>query len=221
MKLPCRSIPLLALVVLVAIIIGCATMRTLTPQARLSAAQVAIATWHDASRLSAAMMIDAYGPPDRVEAYRLVWDDQGSCRRLTAWDAGTSNGEGVEDIECTVVYPVPAEKLQALEQLSPQLRVSLNGTELSARSGSQEVDRLMLNLAALVIAGLDPSAARRSYDNALSLQAAGKTPALMATELFRPTPKPNSPWPFRLNLAPGTLQRSPLWRNEPTSDSAP
>jgi hypothetical protein len=215
MKLRCRSPSWLAFAALSGWLIGCATPGAMAPSSRLSAAQAAIGSWPESSRLSAAVLIDEYGPPDRVEAYRLVWNNAGLCRRLPAWPAWSSAGD--EDIECTVAYPVPVEQREALAEFSSRLQVSVDGTELSARSDSEDVNRLTLNLAALIIAGLDPSEARRSYDNALRLRAAGKTSALTANVLFGPTPEPKSPWPFRLDLSPGTLTRNPLWSNEPAS----
>jgi hypothetical protein len=206
-----------AFLVLVGLIIGCATMRASdSPPARLSAAQSAIAGWSESSRLSAMLMIDEYGPPDRSSAERLVWNDKGPYKKLTAWNVPPSAAVAVAgDIETTVSYPVPPERREALEKFSPQVQVSLNGTELSARSDSQEVNRLTLNLAALVIAGLDPAAARHSYANALRLQAAGKSSALVAELLFRPTPQPRPLLPFRLSLSPDPLIRDPLWHSEP------
>jgi hypothetical protein len=161
------------------------------------------------------LMIEEYGPPDRSSAERLVWNDKGPYKKVTAWNVPPAAAAAAGDIETTVAYPVPPEKRQALEQFSSQVQVSLNGTELSARSDSQDVNRLTLNLAALVIAGLDPSAARHSYANALSLQAAGKSSALVAGLVFRPAPQPSLNLPLRLSLTPDPLIRDPLWHSEP------
>jgi hypothetical protein len=174
-------------------------------------------SWSESSQLSAAMLIEEYGPPDRVEDYRLDWNDKGFCKRLTAWNVKPSAGTDAEPIECAVDYPVTLERRGDLAEFSSHLRVSVNGTELSARSDSEDINHLTLNLATLVIGGLDPSVARVSYANTLHLQDAGKVSALTAKVLFQPTLESRSFWPIRLSLAPGMLTHNPLWKNEPSS----
>ena len=191
MKLLSGSCARLACVALVGLIVGCATLLR-TPKARLRAAQSAVASWSGSSRLSAAMMIDKYGPPDRVEAGRLVWNDKALCTELIAWNVEPPAGAGGGDIESTVAYPVPPEKRKALVEFSSLLRVSVNGTELSARSASPNLNFLLLNLAHEVIQGIKTPAQARDF-----LSTAGKTSPYMQGLLFPPDPTKRGPYPVR------------------------
>jgi hypothetical protein len=219
MKHLCRSPARIFFLTLTGLVIGCAAMRPLELQTRRSVAQSTIANWPEFSRLLAARMIDEYGPPDQVDARRLRWVGKDPWRRITIWK--TRPDSRSDSLEETVAYPVPPDKVLALERFSRRLRVSENRTELSARSDSQEINRLTLNLAVLVVEGLDPVAARDAYANTLRLREAGKSSALIAGLLFQPTPKPSVLWPIRLSLSPGTLSRNPLWSNEPASEAHP
>ncbi|MFI5361819.1 MAG: hypothetical protein ACHQ49_07600 [Elusimicrobiota bacterium] len=136
----------------------------------------------DWSNLSSNMMVDKYGPPDRVETLRLVWERRGPWKRIAVWDElGFHSGDrGPNNIEETVAYRVPAVKRDALAEFSGGLYVSPDGEELSARSSSEDRNILLLNLAdAIVQDKTTPEAARLDYLNALKLSEAGKASPLM------------------------------------------
>ena len=197
MKLRCRPPSPFAFMALAGLFIGCGTMSRRTPEARLSAAQSTIASWPGFSGISAAIMIDEYGPPDRIEADRLVWNDKGFCKRLIAWNVKPYAGTGAEDIESIVAYPVPPESRAALAQFSSQLQVAVNGTELSARSTTPNLNFLLLNLAHEVIAGnKTPAQAREFYERTVMLSIAGKTSPLMQGLLSLPESARRGPYPL-------------------------
>jgi hypothetical protein len=134
------------------------------------------------------MMVERYGPPNRVEEDRLVWEDRGPWRRIAVWAEPGSLDDGAagRSIESSIAYPVPADKRKALASFSGALRVSAGGDELSARSASEERNVLMLNLADGIVKGrLSVEDARAGYLRALQLDAAGKSQPAMRRLLFR------------------------------------
>src|ERR1700733_1937300 len=70
----------------------------------------------DWSNVSSNEMVEKYGPPDRVETLRLVWDRRGPWKRISVWDERErfAGDRGMNNIEDTIAYPVPADKRGAL-----------------------------------------------------------------------------------------------------------
>jgi hypothetical protein len=170
---------------------GCRTV--MPPQERQDMAQIVIMDWAEPARLLAADLIDEYGPPDRVESSRLVWNNKHLWKKITVWDdiPGSSPDDGGYILEQTVSYPVPAQKLEDLAAFSGELRVSADGTELSARSISEDRDYLAVNLADEIVQGIKtPEEARQAYDQILRLKQAGKTSAMTQGFNFLPNPLP-------------------------------
>ncbi|MCX5794996.1 MAG: hypothetical protein NTY77_05845 [Elusimicrobia bacterium] len=151
---------------------GCRTGMTSTPRQRADRARAIISDWAEPARLLAAKLLDEYGPPDRLESGRLVWNDQRLWKRISVWDElpGLGPGEGGCLLEETVSYPVPARKRPDLAAFSGDIRVSVDGTELSARSLSEERNALAVDLADEIVKGIKtPDQARRFYDHTLRL----------------------------------------------------
>jgi hypothetical protein len=143
--------------------------------------------------LLAANLIDEYGPPDRVEPSRLVWNNKHLMKRISAWDEipGSRPDAGGYLLEETVSYQVPEPRRQDLASFSDDISVSPDGTELSARSDNEGLNFLALNLADEIIQGVKtPDEARQAYDQTLQLKAAGKTSAFTQGLLFLPSPLP-------------------------------
>jgi hypothetical protein len=133
-------------------------------------------------------IIDKYGPPDRVETVRLVWENKGPWRRICVWDelAFLDDDRPSRNLEQTIAYEVPRDKRAALESFHPGLSVAADGEELSARSESEARNFLMLNLADEIVRGVTTSEdARASYDRTLRLADAGKLSPKMQRLLFR------------------------------------
>ena len=141
----------------------------------------------DWSNISSNMMVEKYGPPDRVETLRLVWEHRAPWKRIAVWDelGFQENDRGPNNIEETIAYPVPAEKRAALASFSRALNVSPDGAELSARSSDEGKNFLMLNLADGIVKGLlSPEDARVSYLQTLQLADSGKSSPAMLGLLF-------------------------------------
>lgn len=142
----------------------------------------------DWSNITNNMMVEKYGPPDRVETLRLVWEDRGPWKRIVVWDelGFLDNNHAGRNIESAIVYPVPADKKEELLAFSSGLHVSADGVELSARSTSEDRNILMLNLADGIVKGrLSVEEARADYLRTLQLAAAGKSQASMRRLGFR------------------------------------
>lgn len=142
----------------------------------------------DWANLSNTMMIEKYGPPDRVETLRLVWEDRGPWKRIVVWDelGFFDNNHAGRNIESAIVYPVPQDKREELAAFSSGLHVSADGSELSARSTGEDRNTLMLNLADGIVQGrLTVEEARADYLRAIQLAAAGKTQPSMRRLEFR------------------------------------
>lgn len=142
----------------------------------------------DWSNITNSMMVEKYGPPDRVETLRLVWEDRGPWKRIVVWDelGFLDNNHAGRNIESFIVYPVPADKKEALLAFSSGLHVSADGAELSARSTGEDRNILMLNLADGIVKGrMTVEEARADYLRTLQLAAAGKEQPSMRRLRFR------------------------------------
>lgn len=162
-----------------------------------TAYQAGRAHWSDWSNKSADAVIEKYGPPDRVESKSLVWEDKGRWKRIAVQDRMDfhQTHDAADNIEQTLAYPVPDERREALARLSGRVSVSHDGSELSARSWSEENNLLALNLADEVIRGVKtPDEANDFYAATLRLAAAGKSSPYMRELLFTP-PIPSEPPP--------------------------
>jgi hypothetical protein len=141
------------------------------------------------SNLSLDKMVDEYGSPDRIENKRVVWVNRGPWKRIVVWD-GMDNSEiyaGAANIEQTIAYLVPQNKRDALNDLDEGVMISADGSELSARSSSEERNFLALNLADEVIHGVrTPEQARSYYARTLRLAEAGKSSPYMKGLRFQP-----------------------------------
>jgi len=178
------------LVVLAALAAGCASVPPTTPEVRRAQAQAAIGNWSEASRLSAAALLAEYGPPDKIEASRLVWDYKGPWKRTAVWDSASyrgSDGSG-DDIEQTVSLAVrDAEREQLQRGFNDKTTVSGLAGEVSVRGASEGLNFLTMNLAYEIVRdGVDPLEARKAYQRMVEIAAAGKSSMYMHGLLFTP-----------------------------------
>jgi hypothetical protein len=147
--------------------------------------------------MSLNMMVDKYGPPDRVEISRVVWENKGPWKRIAVWDdmeLHEMSRSKDANIEETIAYLVPEQKRREVEDFSRRVKVSRDGAELSARSFSEERIFLTLNLADEIVRGAKtPSQAKTFYAATIQLADAGKSSPYMKGLLFQAPPLPATP----------------------------
>ena len=154
-------------------------------RARREAANKGLSDWQN---VSSTMMVEKYGPPDRMETMRLVWENRGPWKRIMVWDelGFLEHDRESQNLEEIISYPVPGDKRAALASFDRGLHVSADGTELSARSTSEERNFLALNLADEIVKGrLTAKEAGDSYAKTLELSESGKSSPLMERLTFR------------------------------------
>jgi hypothetical protein len=152
-------------------------------------AEAVIENWSGYSRLQAAKLMQKYGPPDQIKHAELVWNDKGVWRKIRVWDVTPyyDSNAGMPDLEQTISYAVRPEQQGQLAGFRGELRVSSDGTELSARGVSEESNLLALNLADDIVSGRrTPEDANRFYETTLELSLAGKDSPYMQQLLFTP-----------------------------------
>jgi hypothetical protein len=174
------------------LVVGCRTAEPFDAAQRGSVAKSIIAAWSLPSKMTAARLIEEYGPPDAVALGALGWKSKGRWKRIVLWDENESYAEehgSAGNLQQTVAYRVPWARRQALAAFSGDVIVSPDGTELSARSNNEGLNYLALNLADEVGRGVrDPQGARRFYERTVDLAAGGKSSPYMQGFLFPAQP---------------------------------
>lgn len=172
--------------------VGCRTPAPFGASQRVSLAEDIISGWSKTSRLTAAAMIEEYGPPDAIAVDGLGWKYKNPWKRIIVRDRTDIlvSAQGTADsLEQTVAYRVPEDKRLELEAFSDKIRISQDGTSMSARSDAEALNFLTLNLADEIGRGvLDAAQARQSYQRAVDLSRAGKSSALMERLMFPSNP---------------------------------
>jgi len=168
---------------------ACGTSGPFDASRRRADAGTVIARWSNGSRMTAAKMIELYGPPDALAEDALAWKNKGPWRRIVVWDAGRNPGlDG--DLRQTAAYRVPRRERAAVAAFSGRVLVSPDGSELSSLSNDESLNFLALNLAVAISRGeMTPREARASYVRSVALSAAGKTAAPMGRLTFAPDPR--------------------------------
>lgn len=146
-----------------------------------------LSTWPESPRRAAQRMIAKYGLPDEAAPRRLVWNDNGPWKRtVVRRDAGD------EVLEQVAAYRVPNDRYELIGKLPGAVSAERGREELVARSGSEPLDFLALNLADEVLSGkreLDD--ARAVYERTAALLTSGKTSPYTQSLLFsEPLPAP-------------------------------
>ncbi|NNN07439.1 MAG: hypothetical protein HKL90_16240 [Elusimicrobia bacterium] len=144
----------------------------------------------DWANLSLNLMVDKYGPPDRIELSRVVWLNRPPWKRIAVWDDMELQQFSLakdQNLEDTIAYSVPRDKRVALRHFNGRVSVSADGSEISARSFSEARNFLSLNLADEIIRGAKTPAEAKAFDaETLKLADAGKSSPYMSGLLFTP-----------------------------------
>lgn len=138
-----------------------------------------IQKWPGYSRGLARAMIGAYGPPQRFDENLLAWDDNGMWKRSIVYRKSWPHFIAFQDkdyLEQTIGYRVPDDKVAALKRFNSQISVDKENGELSARSESEKMNYLAINLAEEIITDeRTVDEARDAYRKTKELSKAGKS----------------------------------------------
>ena len=105
--------------------------------------------WPEASRKTAAAMVEKYGQPDAYTPTRVEWRDRGAFKRIAV--NGTPNAPGV--LENTVAYAVPADGIGLLSLRDCYVVPDKGAAELTAYGASEDRNVRGLDLAEKVLRG--------------------------------------------------------------------
>jgi hypothetical protein len=148
----------------------------------------AIRKWPEAARVTALAMIAKYGRPTRYSKDALVWIDNGPWEKTVVYRGAWPHFVGRKNkdyLEQTIAYRVPAGKIDELKRFDRRLEVNESRSQLSARSESEPMNFLALNLAHEIV--MDRSSvedARDFYVKTERLSKAGKSSRYMDGLLF-------------------------------------
>ena len=143
--------------------------------------------WGSLPHMAARQMIEEYGPPQLIFADRLVWTEQRPWKRISVLDSSSA------PLEQAVSYAGPVSRLREPVRLPHGAVASAGQRELVARSNSEELNRLCLNLADDIAKGKRSRAeAWRFYLRTVELTVAGKSSPYMRRLLFE-VPEPEIP----------------------------
>ena len=163
--------------------------------ARRTIAERTTAGWQEKGRLAARALIEKYGAPDEVHSAHVVWHGRDPWKKIIVRDlpppyAGARTTElGV--VEESVVYALRPDQARLLEAFGSTLSWDEKTGELTARSDSEPVNFLRVNLADEVVNGrLTVEQARDAYARLMALEESGKTTGYLAGFRFRTVKTP-------------------------------
>lgn len=126
-----------------------------------------IAGWPSRAESAARAMIDKYGDPDEATEDALVWYGNGPWKKTVVRRSAGKLYTGIvadDCIENTLAYGVPRNKIAELGRFGEHVDANPDSAELSARSESEAVNFLTVNLAVEIARGkLTAEAARVHY----------------------------------------------------------
>ncbi|MBI5622233.1 MAG: hypothetical protein HY924_00495 [Elusimicrobia bacterium] len=136
----------------------------------MSMAMDQTAGWPKVPRMTASLMIEKYGPPEKVSEGRIEWGRRWPWKRIVVTDHPYS------PLEQAVDYIVPPERVAAFSRFPHGVTVDAAMAELSARSDREELNRLALNLADDIATGKKtPEEAGRFHLKTVKTLSAGKS----------------------------------------------
>jgi hypothetical protein len=125
-----------------------------------------IATWPEASREAAKLVIDKYGEPDETTDTVLVWHSPGPWKRIVASKAFYKHNfpaPHIDAVESVIDYRVPPDKVMPLAEFDGSVVVDRTAGEVSARCHDEQANFLALNLMHDVVTGAKTAQEARQY----------------------------------------------------------
>lgn len=151
----------------------------------------AVGDWPQKQQDLVQEMINKYGEPSGVMASRVVWDEPSS-----PWDEIIIYRDAVDHdfpishqdyLEQSVLYEVPADKMDELANFDGSVIIYLTEGRLAARCDQEAANFLALNLAHDIITGeKNVQQARDTYADAVKRMKNGEEVALMQELNFEP-----------------------------------
>lgn len=155
----------------------------------ISSAEALIRNWPEAPRATARAMIAKYGEPNSGTTRALRWIANGPWEKTiahrSAWPhiLGTRTGDSLEQ---TVACRFPDEKTEDLRRFDVRLELSGSVGRMSARSESESMNFLILNLAHEIAVGArSVKSAREFIRRTEALSKAGKSSAYTEGLLYQ------------------------------------
>lgn len=149
-----------------------------------------LAGWADRPRLGARQMIKKYGAPQDVTDMKLVWHNAGAFKKIAVMNLETPHDfpmPHVDYMEHTIVYSVPADKLQDLLVFDGSSTINRTTGELSARCDLEGHNVLTLNLDHDIVTGKKTVAeARKAFGEIVQQEMMGERPAYIEALQFKP-----------------------------------
>jgi hypothetical protein len=141
--------------------------------------------WPDIARQQARLMIEKYGPPERLSEGKMEWDDRWPWKRVIV-SLRNPRSPLTQAVSCRV----PDEKLAELARFPHGLMADSQKEELAARSDREALNFLTLNLGMDILTGRKtPEEASRRFYQAIDLHYAGRSVPYMEKLCF-PVPRP-------------------------------
>ena len=149
------------------------------PGGPAATADQAIAGWPETAKLTAKVMIEKYGKPNRVTDTTLIWYGNEPWKRTVVYRDGWLDESFIrhpEVLEQVITYWMPRDRIRDLMRFDNLFTVNSVQRELSFRSNSERANFLAMNLANDVVTGSRTIAGARAYSaKATKLSEAGKT----------------------------------------------
>ncbi len=121
--------------------------------------------WSDASRQAASRMIEKYGNPSESTSNLLIWRNIAPYKRITIFRDEVNHKFPLlhkDVIEHVVEYKVPVDRAAEVTRFNGSIMFDRTRGELAARSDSEAMNLLALNLAADILSGKKSASQARS-----------------------------------------------------------
>jgi hypothetical protein len=147
-----------------------------------------IASWPEFSAAVARITMAKYGPPDTLGSGQMAWYGRAPWKRIIV-NEDLRRGP----LEQTISFSLNADTAKELRDFGRGVTGDVDDSELSARSDSEALNILALNLADdIATGGKNPASARAFYDRARELAVSGKSTGYTAKLLFDTNPMPRA-----------------------------
>jgi predicted outer membrane protein len=181
-----------------------------------------ISKWPSRTQLAVQEMMAKYGPPHEVSSERIIWNNQGPYKRIMVTKEEVPHDfpmPHMDFLEHTVLYQVPADKADELQQFDGSVSFYRTSGELSARCDLEGHNILTLNLSRDIIEGKKtPLEARASFGENVKQDIMGMRPAYVEKLQFEPQTAMAAAFPDT-KVMPGSPNREAASDDKVTPDA--